>query len=73
MSANGICAMVGRYAKSAGIDVAGLGVHGLRSTAATTALAQVQIWLGHASISTTRIYDRRLSRPEDSPTFRVKY
>jgi site-specific recombinase XerD len=79
MSANGIYAMVGSYAKSAGIDVAGLGVHGLRATAATNALeheadiAKVQIWLGHANISTTRIYDRRQNRPEDSPTFRVKY
>jgi site-specific recombinase XerD len=69
----------GGYAKSAGIDVAGSGVHGLRATAATNALeheadiAKVQIWLGHANISITRIYDRRQNRPEDSPTFRVKY
>jgi hypothetical protein len=26
-------------------------------------------WFGHANISTTRLYDRRKSRPEDSPTF----
>jgi site-specific recombinase XerD len=49
MSANGIYAMVGSYAKSAGIEVAGLGVHGLRATAATNVLeheadiAKVQI------------------------------
>lgn len=79
ISANGIYAVVGHYAKAAGIDVAGLGVHGLRATAATNALeheadiAKVQVWLGHANISTTRIYDRRQNRPEDSPTFRVKY
>ena len=30
-------------------------------------------WLGHANVSTTRLYDRRKSRPEDSPSFRVKY
>ncbi|WP_424798434.1 tyrosine-type recombinase/integrase [Pseudomonas viridiflava] len=36
-------------------------------------IAKVQAWLGHANISTTRIYDRRQNRPEDSPTFRVKY
>lgn len=79
ISANGIYTVVGHYAKVAGIEVAGLGVHGLRATAATNALeheadiAKVQVWLGHANISTTRIYDRRQLRPEDSPTFRVKY
>ncbi|KPX21617.1 Phage integrase [Pseudomonas amygdali pv. dendropanacis] len=61
------------------IEVDGLGVHGLRATAATNALeheadiAKVQVWLGHANISTTRIYDRRQNRAEDSPTFKVKY
>jgi hypothetical protein len=30
-------------------------------------------WLGHANVSTTRLYDRRESKPEDSPTFHVKY
>jgi site-specific recombinase XerC len=35
-------------------------------------IAKVQEWLGHASISTTRIYDRRGFRPEDLPTFRVQ-
>jgi site-specific recombinase XerC len=54
-------------------------VHSLRATAATNALshesdiAKVQEWLGHANVSTTRLYDRRKSKPEDSPTFRVKY
>jgi vancomycin permeability regulator SanA len=36
-------------------------------------LAKVQEWLGHANIATTRLYDRRQSRPEESPTFKVKY
>ncbi|AJE23557.1 site-specific recombinase, phage integrase family (plasmid) [Azotobacter chroococcum NCIMB 8003] len=59
--------------------VEGLGVHGLRATAATNALeheadiAKVQQWLGHANISTTRLYDRRHMRAEDSPTFKVRY
>lgn len=79
VSASGIYALVGAYAKTAHIEVAGLGVHGLRATAATNALeheadiAKVQQWLGHANISTTKIYDRRDSRPEDSPTFKVRY
>ncbi len=79
ISAEGIYALVGHYAQAAGIAVAGLGVHGLRATAATNALeheadiAKVQAWLGHANISTTKLYDRRDSRPEDSPTFKVRY
>lgn len=79
LSASGIYALVNRCAAAAGIYVQGLGVHGLRATAATNALeheadiAKVQAWLGHSNISTTRLYDRRQNRPEDSPTFRVKY
>ncbi|SEI60129.1 Site-specific recombinase XerD [Azotobacter beijerinckii] len=79
ISADGIYALVGAYARAAGIAVEGLGVHGLRATAATNALeheadiAKVQQWLGHANISTTRLYDRRHLRAEDSPTFKVRY
>ena len=49
----------------------------MRVTAATNALdhqvdiAKVQEWLGHANIATTRIYDHRKTRPEDSLTFKV--
>ena len=56
-----------------------IGAHALRATAATNALdhqagiATVQEWLGHANIATTRIYDHRKPRPEDSPTFKVAY
>jgi integrase len=59
--------------------VKGLCVHLLRATAATNALddkayiAKVQEWLGQADVSTTRLYDRRKTRPEDNPTFRVRY
>ena len=31
---------------------------------------KVQGWLGRANVSTARLYERRRSRPEDSPTFR---
>jgi site-specific recombinase XerD len=73
--------IVQRYTRETGllVVVPGLCVHSLRATAATNALAheadiaKVQEWLGHADISTTRMYDKRQSRPEDSPTFKVKY
>jgi integrase/recombinase XerD len=73
--------IVRRYAGDLGLSdvIPGLCVHSLRATAATNALqheadiAKVQEWLGHADISTTRMYDKRQSRPEDSPTFKVRY
>lgn len=73
--------IVRHYGLATGInaEVNGLCVHSLRATAATNALqhqadiAKVQEWLGHANVSTTRLYDRRKTRPEDSPTFHVKY
>lgn len=73
--------IVAKYGRQSGIhvEVNGLCVHSMRATAATNALsheadiAKVQEWLGHANVSTTRLYDRRKSKPEDSPTFHVKY
>ena len=80
LTANGVYTrVVCHYAATAGINVAGFGPHALRATAATNALdheadiAKVQEWLGHANIATTRLYDRRRTRPEDSPTFKVAY
>jgi integrase/recombinase XerD len=64
------------YTAALGFEV---GAHALRATAATNALdhqadiSKVQEWLGHANIATTRLYDRRQSRSEDSPTFKVHY
>ena len=68
--------LVRGYSAELGFEI---GAHALRATAATNALdhqadiAKVQEWLGHANISTTRIYDHRKTRPEDSPTFKVAY
>jgi site-specific recombinase XerD len=73
--------IVQKYGLETGISaqVDGLCVHSLRATAATNALsheadiAKVPEWLGHANVSATRLYDRRNTRPENSPTFRVRY
>src|SRR3954449_12421496 len=73
---DGIYKLVRAYSAALGLQI---GAHALRATAATNALdhqadiAKVQEWLGHANISTTRIYDHRRTRPEDSPTFKVNY
>ena len=79
ITGDGVYKMLKKYAAKAGITVDGLCLHALRATAATNALehqadiAYVQMWLGHANISTTRLYDRRRSRPEDSPTYKIQY
>ena len=78
LTGDGIYKLVRKYASAASIPMERI-VHALRATAATNALeneadiARVQDWLGHANVSTTRLYDRRDRRPEDSPTFRVSY
>jgi integrase/recombinase XerD len=73
---DGVYKLVRAYSTELGFKI---GAHALRATAATNALdheadiAKVQEWLGHANIATTRIYDHRRTRPEDSPTFKVNY
>ncbi len=73
---DGVYKLVRCYAMALGLKI---GAHALRTTAATNALdhdadiTSVQDWLGHANIATTRIYDRRKMKPEDSPTFKVSY
>jgi integrase len=65
-----------KHAKAAEISAKSFGPHALRATNALDRganLGKVQEWLGHANASTTRLYDRRRCRPEDSPTFRVAY
>jgi site-specific recombinase XerD len=76
LSPDGVYKIMRRYSSELGVPSS---PHVARATAATNALdngadiAKVQEWLGHADISTTRMYDRRKSRPEDSPTFKVSY
>lgn len=76
LTPDGVCKLVRRYSTELGFSI---GAHALRATAATNALdnkadiAKIQEWLGHANIATTRIYDHRKTRPEDSPTFKVAY
>ena len=76
ITGDGVYKLVRAYSALLGVEI---GAHSLRATAATNALdhqadiAKVQEWLGHANIATTRIYDHRRTRPEDSPTFKVAY
>ena len=76
ITADAIYKIVRGYTAALGFEI---GAHALRATAATNALdhqadiAKVQEWLGHANIATTRIYDHRKTRAEDSPTFKVAY
>ena len=76
ITADGVYKIVRAYSGVLGFKV---GAHSLRATAATNALdhqadiARVQEWLGHANVATTRIYDHRKTRPEDSPTYKVAY
>jgi site-specific recombinase XerD len=69
------------YMEKQGISAEGgnYGPHALRASAATYALKQkkdlseVQEWLGHKHISTTRIYDRRKNKGDSKATVLVKY
>jgi integrase/recombinase XerD len=73
---DGVYKLVRQYSAALGYEI---GAHALRATAATNALdhqadiAKVQEWLGHSNIATTRLYDHRKTRSEDSPTFKVAY
>jgi integrase/recombinase XerD len=67
---------VREYSAQLGFEI---GAHALRATDTPNALdhqadiVKVREWLGHANIATTRIYDHRTTRSEDSPTFKVNY
>ena len=71
--------IVKKYAKEVGIPDKGYGAHSTRATFITEALRNgasiedVQAHVGHADISTTKLYDRRRMNPEKSPSFYVNY
>lgn len=79
LTTDGAYQLVNAHGQRAGITVERFGPHAARATAATNALdqgadiAKVQEWLGHANVSTTCVYDHRKTKPENSPTFRLKY
>lgn len=79
LSPDSIHRLLRPYAAKAGIDLDTFSAHVLRATGATNALehdadiAKVQEDLGHANVSTTRLYDRRKSRPEDAATLKISY
>jgi site-specific recombinase XerD len=79
LTADGVYQLIKHYGRKTGLAIDRFGPHAARATAATNALeagtdiAKVQEWLGHANISTTRVYDHRKTRPEDSPVFKIKY
>ena len=79
LSPNAVYELVIFYGLKVGIQAGHFSTHSLRATAATNALnnrediRKVQHWLGHANVSTTAMYDKRENRPEDSPTYRVRY
>ncbi len=82
LSPTAIYRIVMTYAKEVGIfdQVRAFNVHSLRTTAANNArnhgaaLDEVQAWMGHKDISTTRKHYVHIGyQPENSPTFKVDY
>ena len=79
LTPNAIYQLIVDYAEKAEIDTTHFSPHSLRATAGTNALKngvdirKVQHWMGHASVQTTAMYDKRDNRPEDSPTYMVRY
>lgn len=70
---------VRHLSKKAGITMPDFSPHAFRATAITQALeeeselSRVQAWAGHSSAATTKFYDRRHLKPDDSPSFKTNY
>ena len=79
LTGDGIYKIVKSYAAAAGISPDAVHPHAFRTTAATNAIENdaplnwVQEYLGHANVSTTRLYDHSKSRPQDSAVHHVRY
>lgn len=76
---DGIDRILRKYARLSLNVERGYSAHSMRTTFATTALEneadieQVQYAMGHADISTTKLYDRRGHNPEKSASFFANY
>lgn len=79
LSTESINRIVQQYGEQISLRGGGFSAHSLRATAATHALyggadvGEVRKWLGHASTSTTQMYDKRNDQPQHSPTFKIDY
>jgi site-specific recombinase XerC len=65
--------IVVKYGRATGVDAEVIGLSATNALSDEADIAKVREWLGHANVSTTRLYDRRETKPEDSATFHVKY
>lgn len=71
--------VIRKWGVAVGIPAEAFTTHSCRATAATNAidhgaaLEEVQTWLGHADVGSTRLYVRKRGGGERSPTFKVSY
>ena len=72
ITAEGIYKMVKHYTKRVGVDIEGFGAHSLRATAATNALDHEDRQGAGVARACQHRHHATL-RPEDSPTFKVRY
>jgi integrase len=79
MNPDAVDRILKKYAKAALRVEDGYSAHSMRATFATTALEndadieEVQYAMGHADISTTKLYDRRRHNPEKAAAYFANY